>query len=130
MGNLLNLAFDNNDYSMSKKEIVDSFMTDERIYQYCFYPSKVELLPEPENPYDPNAIKVIVDNEHVGYIKKGSCKHLLKVISEDRIGGIDCDIGGGNYKYVYESEEEYGKYELDKNSSNYFVTLHIREIEN
>ena len=63
--NLLNLACENNDYNMSKRELIDCFMTEERIWKYNFYPTKVDLVPEPENPYDPNAIKVIVDGEHV-----------------------------------------------------------------
>lgn len=29
---------------------------------------EVELEAEPENPYDPNAIKIIVDEVHVGYV--------------------------------------------------------------
>lgn len=127
--NLLQLGCENSDYNMTKRQIIDNFMTDERIYKYSFYGSKVTLLPEPTNPYDPNAIKVIIDGQHVGYIKKGSCKHLLKMIAENRIHGIDCDIGGGPYKYVYESEDEYGKYELDKGDLNYSVTLHIQELE-
>lgn len=127
--NLLKLGCENSDYNMTKREIVDCFMTDERIYKYTFHGGKVTLLPEPTNVYDPNAIKVIVDGEHVGYIKKGSCKHLLNVIAENRIHSIDCDIGGGPYKYVYENEYEDNKYEMDKVDTNYFVTLHIRELE-
>lgn len=32
--------------------------------------SKVELIPEPENKYDSNAIKVIIDGKQVGHIKR------------------------------------------------------------
>lgn len=34
--------------------------------------SKVEIEPEPDNPHDPNALKVLVSGEHVGYVPRGS----------------------------------------------------------
>lgn len=33
--------------------------------------SKVKFEPEPDNPHDPNALKVLVDGEHVGYVPRG-----------------------------------------------------------
>lgn len=125
-GNILELATENIDYDLSKKELVDEGYDNERIYQYNFYPSKTELVPEPDNPYDPNAVKVIVDDVLVGYIKAGSCTHILKVLKEDRIVKIDCEIGGGNYKYLGYDEDE-DKYFLEKYDSNYFVHLSITE---
>lgn len=126
------LGSKNADYDMTKKELTDFGMTDERIWEYEFDPSNVELIPEPENPHDPNAVKVIVDGEHVGYIKKGSCKHILKLIAEDRILRIDCEIGGGNYKIVseeYDDEKDKEVYTLERDKTNFFVTLTIREKE-
>lgn len=128
--NILNLATENSCYDMSKRELIDAFMTEERVWKYEFYPSKVELIPEPDNPVDPNAIKVIVDDEHVGYIKSGSCAHLLKVINSDGIVNIDCTIGGGPYKYVseyYDDEKDKDVYELERSSTNFFVHLEIME---
>lgn len=126
---ILNLALENDDYTKTKRELVDDLLTEERIWKYSFYPSKVELVPEPNNIYDPYAIKVIVDSEHVGYIKKGSCKHLLKVIAEGRLGDVDCTIGGGPYKYIYEDYDDSGneKYEMEQEEINFTVVLHIVE---
>lgn len=129
--NILSLALENDDYTKTKRELIDELLTEERIWKYNFYPLKVNLIPEPDNPYDPNAIKVVVDNEHVGYIKKGSCKHLLKVIAEGRVGDIDCTIGGGPYKYIYEDYDDNGneKYEMERDEVNFSVVLHIVEHE-
>lgn len=129
--NILSLALENDDYTKTKRELIDELMTEERIWKYNFYPVKVDLVPEPENPYDPNAIKVIVDSVHVGYIKKGSCKHLLKVIAEGRLGDIDCTIGGGPYKYIYEDYDDNGneRYEMEREELNFSVVLHIVEHE-
>lgn len=127
---ILSLAIENTNYDMTKKEIIDASMTDEKIWKYEFYPSKVGLVPEPENPYDKNAIKVLVDGEHVGYIKAGSCVHLLKAIDEDRVLGITCTISGGPCKIVteeYDFEKDKDIYTLDHDERNYSVTLVIRE---
>lgn len=130
-GNIINLALENDDYAKSKRELIDNLLIEERIWRYNFYPVKINLVPEPENPYDPNAIKVIVDGEQVGYIKKGSCKHLLKVIAEGRLGNIDCTIGGGPYKYIFEDCDNNGneKYEMEQEELNFSVVLHIVERE-
>ena len=139
--NLLSIGIKNSEYRKSKKSLIEDGLIEEKVWEYEFYPNKVELTPEPDNPYDPNAIKVIVDGKHVAYIKKGSCAHLLKVIREGRIENIKCVIGGGNYKYIYEDDgddwedsndwEDTGEpsYTLEKDFKNYFVWLYITEKE-
>lgn len=130
--NIINIATENVDYDYSKKELIENDLTDERIWQYEFFPSDVKLIPEPDNPEDPNAIKVIVDGEHIGYIKAGSCKHLLKMIKENRILDISCEIGGGPFKIVreeYDEDKEKDVYTLEKDETNFFAVLTIRELQ-
>lgn len=128
--NLMEIAVPNTDYDLTKKEIIDYGMADEYIWEYKFYPSKLELQPEPDNPYDPNAIQVLIDDRLVGYIKKGSCKHLLNVIAQDRFMGATCKIGGGRYKRVdeeYDDERDRSTYSLDKGERNFSIVLTIKE---
>lgn len=127
--NLLSLGMENEDYPKSKKYFVENGLTEQRIYEYDFYPLKTELVPEPDNPHDPNAIKVVVDGVHVAYIKAGSCAHLLTMIQENRIKKIDCKIRGGKYKYVTCECDEYGneEYTIDKDERPYTVTLYVTE---
>lgn len=82
-------------------------MYDEKIFQYDFLVSKVELIPEPENEYDSNAVKVVVDDVHIGYIKKGSCSRVKNLLSSGRVTDIDCSIFGGKYKVVWDRDEGY-----------------------
>lgn len=127
------LGIENSDYDMTKKELVDDDRVDERIWEFEFFPSDVQLVPEPDNPYDPNAIKVVVDGVHVGYIKAGSCNHVLKLIQEDRIAKINCEIGGGRYKVLteeYDDEKDKDVFTIDRDKTNYFVSLTIRELVN
>lgn len=58
------------DYEATKKEWVDLGMTDCPIYKWTPRKLPLELLPEPENQYDPHAIKAVVDGIAIGYIPK------------------------------------------------------------
>ena len=49
----------------------------------------IELIPEPENPFDPNAVKVIVDGKKSGHIASKYCKRILNILQEH----IDFSIG-------------------------------------
>lgn len=126
--NIKSLAVENEEYSYTKKELIDSDLVDERIYKYEFYPTKTELIPEPNNPHDPNAVKVVVDGEHIGYIKAGSAPHVLKLLKENRIKKIDCEISGGPYKYLeYDSDED--TYSLEKEDGDFYARVTITKTE-
>ena len=128
--NILELATEDPDYDLSKRELIAEDRVQERVWKYFFAPQKVELVPEDDNPQDPKAIKVVVDGQHVGYIKTGSCAHLRKVIGRGAIVDIDCTIGGGPYKYVtleYDDETDKEIYTLEKDETHIFVHLDITE---
>lgn len=130
MDNIMSLASENPDYDMTKKEIIEEDMIDERIWKYDFDDVNVKLVPEPDNPHDPNAIMVLVGGKQVGYIKAGSCSKVLKLISSGKIRGIDCTIGGGPYKIVYEEYDEdrdRDVYTLERDETNYSVKVTIYE---
>lgn len=110
---ILALAEESEDYKWTKKEIIDECFTDRKIWRYHWRARPVELIPEPDNQYDPNAVKVVVDGAHIGYIKRESCKRVLQLLSEDRIRHISCTIGGGPYKAVWE------EYDDDKDKTTY-----------
>ena len=126
---LLSIGSENEDYGKNKKELAEEGLTDQRIYQYDFYPQKIELVPEPDNPHDPNAIKVMADGVHIAYIKAGACAHLLKAIKSGQVKKIDCEITGGKYKYLSCDCDEDGKetYTLEKDEAPYSVVLHVTE---
>jgi hypothetical protein len=57
-----------------------------------------ELIPEPDNPHDPKAIRVVVSGQCVGYLSRGVARLYGKRIREMRSGGqptiCDAFIGG------------------------------------
>lgn len=127
--NIMSLALRSSEYTLSKRELIEEGLTDERVWEYEFYPDKVEVVPEPDNPEDPKALKVLVDGVHVGYIKKGSCARLRRLMDGDRIQRIDVEMGGGRYKYVETDYTESGKetYTMDRGDVPLFVHLCVYE---
>lgn len=122
------LGVENDDYELSKRAMIDAGLTGERVYKTDFYASKVELIPEPENPHDPHAIRVVVDGVHIGYIKSGSCSHIRNLLGGDKIESIKCEIKGGRYKILLEDSDEDGNeiYELEKDETPIYAELFIK----
>lgn len=111
---------------MSKRDIIDAGMENERIYKYEFFPVRVELIPEPDNPYDPNAIKVVIDNVQVGYIKKGSTARVKNLLKAG--GKVTAEIKGGPYKvllYRYEDGED--MYDMELGEDLFSVSVQIEK---
>ena len=104
--NVMKLARENPLYKLDKAAILKQGLTDTCIHKYLFADGPPELVQEPNNPHDPNAIKVVVSGQHIGYIKAGSCAHLNKVINEGRVGEILCRIYGGPYKGAFQDIDE------------------------
>lgn len=119
--NVESVGFENPDYSLSKRELQEDF-EGERVYQYTF-DVKADLVPEPDNEYDPNAIMVQANGLCIGHIPKGSTAHIRKLMESGRIKSMNLNIGGGKYKEVYEVDD--GEYELDKDALKYSAVLEL-----
>lgn len=125
------LGMKNPDYALNKRGLVEEYPDGGTVYEYDFDPGQAELVPEPDNPHDPKAIKVLVDGQHVGYIKAGSCAHIHRLLRENRIQKIEPKIIGGKYKDLHPLEEYPEKttdYELDKGETPFGVRLEITEL--
>ena len=121
----------NQDYALDKRALLKRWPKGVTVYEYTFSPKKAELVPEPENPHDPKAIKVLVDGVHVGYIKAGSCAHIHKLLRDGRILKIEPKIVGGKYKELYSLDagaRQLDDFDLDKGSSPFGVRLEITEL--
>ena len=119
----------NPDYALTKSALFKRD-PDAVVYEYTFSPKKAELVPEPENPHDPNAIKVLVDGVHVGYIKAGSCARIHKLLREGRIEKIEPEVFGGRSKYLcsYDTDSKrLSDYDLEEDEGPFGVQLSITE---
>ena len=44
--------------------------------------NKIALEPEPTNSFDPNAIKILVEGKHMGYVAKNDCPKVKQYLAE------------------------------------------------
>lgn len=59
----------------------------------------IELVPEVDNKYDPNAIKVLIFNNHVGYVPATIAKTIRRYFDNKKYNFvIEGEIKGGPYK--------------------------------
>ena len=124
---IMALAQENPDYDLTKREIIDDGLTDERIYQYTFSDGPVELVDDPDNEYDPNAIKVLIAGQHIGYIKRGSTGRIHNLQRAGRVLGVTAEIYGGKYKVVICDDDDDGAehYDLIKDETGYGAAIEI-----
>lgn len=117
------VAWENDDYNLSKKVLVDDDFVDERVYKYNPTTVTAELVPEPDNPHSSDAIKVVADGVHIGYVPTEKNKTVRKVLASKNIKEISCEIYGGDYKIVEEDEDE--KYSLETVHQNFGAEVTI-----
>lgn len=123
---VLALAKPNADYQKTKSALQKEGRVQENIYEYTWQKFPAVLEPEPDNPDNPKALKVLVGGQLIGYIKFGSCAHIHKLLHENRIDGMSCEFGGGKYKTLipdYDSSRE--RYELESDAQRLWANLTI-----
>ena len=104
--NIMSLLRVNGVFDFSDQELKDLY-ADEKVPE--FVPKtdlQVFLEEEPTNQYDPNAVKVLINGVHVGYIKAGSCTHAKNVMAAGIKKIFVKEIAIGRYKYVTEDYVE------------------------
>ena len=112
--NLMGIAFENSDYTLSNSEIKESYSVGDKIDKYDFDFRVARLVEEPDNPVDPNAIRVELDGVLIGYVKSGSCSEIRNKMHSDNYKGIIItELHYGDYKEVYEDDE--GNLSISKN---------------
>lgn len=70
------------------------------VYKYNFIHKPVKLIPEPQNPSDPNAVMVVIAGEKVGYISRDENLRVLSILQRGEIKYISSFISGGDYKVI------------------------------
>lgn len=122
------LSFENSDYDLNKKDLIEDGLVGKRVYRMEYNPTSVRLVPEPENPYDSNAVKVVVNGLLIGYIKRGACSQVKNILKKNVLS-ITCDIHGGPYKVVFESyddDQDKEVYILERDTAPISATVEIR----
>lgn len=109
MDNILKLATPMKKWKMTNEQILQKY-PGKKIYKNYYINEPVQFVYEPTNPIDPNAIKVFINNLHVGYVPQSDCSSLKRLL-ETRPVTISATVSGGEYKIVYGDgqKEEYSE---------------------
>lgn len=114
--NFMELSDDNPDYS--SKNFKDSAAVGEKVYRYSFAPNcRVSLIPEPDNKYDPNAIRVEVARKKLGYISRKETGKAREYLSKCNPSLITGNIYGGPYKKLTDDMR------IEKGTDTYYVEI-------
>lgn len=95
--NFRQLATPNPDYDLPDDELKELFATKRRIGQYTYITKPVELVPDPTNEHDPNAIEVHINGLLVGFISSDDNAHVLSLLKGADIKYISSYVRGGKY---------------------------------
>ena len=93
----------NEEYDMTKSQLVKEYGYEATIYKWIPKTTDIKLVPEPNNQYDPNAIKIVVGNVTLGYVPAEQCLTILQALEEGRIITTVCTITGGLFKRLVET---------------------------
>lgn len=129
LDNLMKLSYHNAYYDQTKQELIDCCMVNEKVWEKNYFAENIGFHSEPENPHDPNAIRVEIENLHVGYIPAHRCAEFSELIASNRILSVSCEISGGKYKCVDVDYSDSGReiYTLDQGEEDYDITLIVKE---
>lgn len=126
MDTVMALAKPNPDYRKSATVLQREHRVGDTVTEYTWPLYEAELEPEPDNPHDPNAIKVLANGRHIGYVKAGSCARVHKRIREDRIERMTIQLGGGKGKMlVPDADSSKERYILEDRNTVYWADLII-----
>lgn len=86
----------------TSKEIKEELIFSDRFYKYSpFELSDVDFVPELDNQFDPNAVKIVVRGYHLGYVNKSKNRKVLRLTADQNNEVIKiAKIYGGDYKDI------------------------------
>jgi hypothetical protein len=86
----------------TSKEIKEELIFEGRFYKYLpFEIPDVEFIPESDNEFDPNAVKILVRGYHLGYVTKSKNRKVLRLTTDSNNEVVKiAKIYGGDYKDI------------------------------
>ena len=88
-----------------KDDIIKNFLSEDDD-EFDYESSSVELIPEPENEHDPNAIKVIVDGIKIGYVPKELTSFVRDTLESPNFTGAKATVFGEKNYVLNDDNDE------------------------
>ncbi len=126
---LESILTENQEYRKKKSTLLEDYDDEDRVWRYLpHYSTDVKLVDEPDNPNDPNAIRVEVDGIHIGYIKKESTSQVRSLMKNPG-AKLSLETTGGQYKEICEDEDGNKSLWYDKINLGAKLTISIPSSE-
>lgn len=98
--NILKLMVENPDFKLGPKALKEQYDDADVIPKLIPGYIQVVLEPEPDNQYDPNAVKVLMNGLLVGYVKKESCSQVKELLNKKDFKAEVKSIQIGKFKQI------------------------------
>lgn len=110
------------DFGLGDADFIRKHSSGRAVYEWNLKRgSKVELVPEPANEHDPNAIAVYVDGAHVGYVPADETEDVQQLLAVPHF--VRGWVGGGASKKV-----EDGRVVTKASDINLYVEISQKEV--
>ena len=107
----------NDDFSLSKSDLLNQFSTDDRVFKFTGSYSDAEIVPDDS---DPKILRVVISGDIVGTVKKGSVSRVKNLTSSPEFRKLYVELNGGDYKHITYDDDV-----VLNNDSEYFADLYI-----
>ena len=107
----------NDDFSLSKSDLLDQFETDDRVFKFTGTYSDVKIVPDDQ---DPNVLRVVLYDDVIGTVKKGSVSRIKNLTSSPEFKSLFVELYGGDYKHITYDDDV-----VQNKDSEYYADLFI-----
>ena len=107
----------NDDYSLSKSELLDQFGTDDRVFKFTGTFRDVKIVPDDQ---DPKVLRTVLYDDVVGIVKKGSVSRVKNLTGSPEYRSMFIELYGGDYKHITYDDDV-----VPNKDSEYYADLYI-----
>lgn len=97
--NVNSIATERPKYKLPDNELLKK-VSGKRAYKYGYPSEPVQLVPEPTNPHDKNAIQIFLAGVLVGYVPSNQTKEVKTILKKAKIDKMEVYVSGGEHKLV------------------------------
>lgn len=116
-GVIRELCEKNDDYSLSKSDLLDQFGTDDRVFKFTGTYSNVKIVPDDQ---DPKILRVVLCDDVVGVVKKGSVSRVKNLTGSPEYRSMFVELYGGDCKHITYDDDV-----VQNKDSEYYADLYI-----
>ena len=107
----------NDDYSLSKSELLDQFGTGDRVFKFTGTFRDVKIVPDDQ---DPKVLRAVLYDDVVGIVKKGSVSRVKNLTGSPEYRSMFIELYGGDYKHITYDDDV-----VPNKDSEYYADLYI-----